>query len=881
MKRSGAVRGMLGVISRQLGYRAVPVQPAAKYRIAIIGGGSSGVSVASQLCRKLPKSEHNSIAVIEPRDQHLYMPYWTMVGGLGLDVQNSARPMEQVMPHHVQWIKEKCLTFEPEQNKLTLASGQQIEYDILVVAAGLQQNFGAVTGLPETMGKNGVASIYSFDYSPSVWANIQNMQKGKAIFTNPGTAVNCGGAPQKICYLAEAAWCQRGVRDNIEIEFCTATPGIFACPEYRVALEKVMKSKNVTPHVKTNLVEVDGERKIATFEREGGELLTKEFDFLHVTPPMSAPDFIRNSPLANAAGFVDVDKETCQHNKFSNIFSLGDCSSLPTSKTYSAISSQAPVVTYNVQALLSGREATSTYDGYTACPVLLGDSKLLLAEFNGYTMEATPTFVPLDQTKPNTLFYWLKRYVFEHVYWHSMPLGRWYGKYMWFEPPAKHKAKAAKPNAFKAAPPSETAALKASVPIAGAGEASTQGAASTTDSLKPELFGVSTPNIPGDVSLSGNLDVAIIEQLAPRYKGWLYLNPAENKHFHKKEIEAAGCKVEVAPIPNPAGSQKATAEHAASVVAAMDRLPRPLMVQCTSGNRAGAALLLAQAKALGHNRASASLLAEDLDLKFWTKCSECGPIKDWVLDQLPAPNEEGQHTAAPTKSAVIEQLFDHKVSSTFSYLLGCAHSQEAVLIDPVLGMESRDLGLAEELGFKVKYVVNTHCHADHITSGGAIKKLHPEVKTMISEASGAAADIKLKDGDRIEFGEYALEALATPGHTDGCMCFVLQGPDDPKAVFTGDTLLIRGCGRTDFQQGDAARLYDMVHQKIFTLPEDTKIYPGHDYKGRNVSTVAEEKKFNPRLTQNKEEFIKTMKDLNLPYPKMMDEAVPANLVCGA
>lgn len=418
------------------------------------------------------------------------------------------------------------------------------------------------------------------------------------------------------------------------------------------------------------------------------------------------------------------------------------------------------------------------------------------------------------------------------------------------------------------------------MPIAGAGEAATQGAAAMTDSLKPELFGVSTPNIPGDVSLSGNLDVAIINQLAPRYKGWLYLNPAENKHFHKKEIEAAGCQVEVAPIPNPS-SQKATAEHAASVLAAMDRLPRPLMVQCTSGNRAGAALLLAQAKVLGHNRASASLLAEDLDLKFWTKCSECGPIKDWVLDQLPAPNEEGQHTTAPTKSAVIEQLFDHKGSSTFSYLVGCAHSQEAVLIDPVLGMETRDLGLAEELGFKVKYVVNTHCHADHITSGGAIKKLHPEVKTMISEASGAAADIKLKDGDKIEFGEYALEALATPGHTDGCMCFVLLGPDAPKAVFTGDTLLIRGCGRTDFQQGDAARLYDMVHQKIFTLPEDTKIYPGHDYKGRNVSTVAEEKKFNPRLTQNKEEFIKTMKDLNLPYPKMMDEAVPANLVCGA
>ncbi|CAE7483770.1 SQOR [Symbiodinium pilosum] len=787
--------------------------------------------------------------------------------------------MEQVMPHHVQWIKEKCLTFQPEQNKLTLANGQQIEYDILVVAAGLQQNFGAVAGLPETMGKNGVASIYSFDYSPSVWANITHLQKGKAIFTNPATAVNCGGAPQKICYLAEAAWRERGVRNNIDIEFCTATPGIFACPEYRVALEKVMQSKNITPSVKTNLVEVDGERKIATFEREG-ELVTKEFDFLHVTPPMSAPDFIRNSPLANAAGFVDVDKETCQHNKFSNVFSLGDCSSLPTSKTYSAISSQAPVVTYNVQALMAGKEPTSVYDGYTACPVLVGDSKLMLAEFNGYTMEAIPTFKPLDQTKPNVLFYWLKRYIFEHVYWHSMPLGRWYGKYMWFEPPVKHKvAEVPKPSTFKASPPSETAALKASVPISGVGEAS-QGASTAADSLKPELFGVSTPNLPGDVSLSGNMDVAIIEQLAPRYKGWLYLNPAENKHFHRKAIEAAGCKVEVAPIPNPAGGQPATAEHAEAVLAAMERLPRPLMIQCTSGNRAGAALLLAQAKALGHNRASASLLAEDLDLKFFTKCSECGPIKDWVLDQLPANNEEAQQTPAAKKGAVIEQLFDPQGSSTFSYLIGCSDSQEAVLIDPVLGMESRDLSLAEELGFKVKYVVNTHCHADHITSGGAIKKQLPEVKTMISEASGAAADVKLKDGDTIEFGKYALQAVATPGHTDGCMCFVLRGPDAPKAVFTGDTLLIRGCGRTDFQQGDASRLYDVVHQKIFTLPEDTKIYPGHDYKGRNVSTVAEEKKFNPRLTQNKEGFIKTMQDLKLPYPKMMDEAVPANLVCG-
>jgi len=260
------------------------------------------------------------------------------------------------------------------------------------------------------------------------------------------------------------------------------------------------------------------------------------------------------------------------------------------------------------------------------------------------------------------------------------------------------------------------------------------------------------------------------------------------------------------------------------------------------------------------------------------KCLTFQPEQNKIT--LASGHEIATVNAVEKLGFVIEQLFDTQGSSTFSYLVGCTKSHEAVLIDPVLGMEGRDLALADELGFQVKYVLNTHCHADHITSGGAIKKLHPEVKTLISAASGAAADLKLKDGDQVHFGDYALKSVATPGHTDGCMTFVLEGPGEPKAAFTGDTLLIRGCGRTDFQQGNASALYESVHQKIFSLPKDTKIYPGHDYNGRNVSTVAEEKKFNPRLTQNKEEFLRIMKELKLPYPKMMDEAVPANMVCG-
>mmetsp|Transcript_2478 Transcript_2478/g.7062 ORF Transcript_2478/g.7062 Transcript_2478/m.7062 type:complete len:463 (+) Transcript_2478:79-1467(+) len=439
---AGGTRRGIAALSRQWSAAATPVEKAmGKYRVAIIGGGSAGVSVAAQLLRKLPASEHSRVAVIEPRDAHLYQPYWTMVGGLGLDVKNSARPMNMMIPAGVHWVKDKCTTFDPENNRITLAGGQDIEYDVLVVAAGLVQHFEMVPGLKETMGKNGVASIYSHEFVPKVWANIQAMKSGKAIFTNPATAVNCGGAPQKICYLAEDAWRSAGVRGDIDISFYTATPGIFACPSYRIELEKIMKAKGIHANVKMNLVEVDGDARLATFESEGGARVSKSFDFLHVTPPMGAPDFVKNSPLANAAGFIDVDMHTCRHTKYPDVYSLGDCSALPTSKTYAAISSQAPAVVHNILATLEQKpeNATATYDGYAACPILLGKSKLMLAEFNGYSMEATPTFWPINQHKGWWPFFFMKRCLFDRFYWHLMPLGRWFGKHTIFEPPLKHK----------------------------------------------------------------------------------------------------------------------------------------------------------------------------------------------------------------------------------------------------------------------------------------------------------------------------------------------------------------------------------------------------------------------------------------------------------
>eukprot|EP00604_Paraphysomonas_vestita_P001957 CAMPEP_0174821708 /NCGR_PEP_ID=MMETSP1107-20130205/9211_1 /TAXON_ID=36770 /ORGANISM="Paraphysomonas vestita, Strain GFlagA" /LENGTH=211 /DNA_ID=CAMNT_0016039029 /DNA_START=120 /DNA_END=756 /DNA_ORIENTATION=+ len=204
-------------------------------------------------------------------------------------------------------------------------------------------------------------------------------------------------------------------------------------------------------------------------------------------------------------------------------------------------------------------------------------------------------------------------------------------------------------------------------------------------------------------------------------------------------------------------------------------------------------------------------------------------------------------------------------------------SKIAILIDPVLETAERDAQIITELGLELKYALNTHCHADHVTGTGKLKTLLPGTKSVIAELSTADADVKINDGDRIEFGSRFITGISTPGHTAGCFSYVL---DDNSMIFTGDALLIRGCGRTDFQGGSAATLYDSIHSRVFTLPDSCVVYPAHDYKGRMSSTVDEEKRFNPRLTKTKEEFVELMGNLNLPYPAQIDRALPLNFRCG-
>ncbi len=230
---------------------------------------------------------------------------------------------------------------------------------------------------------------------------------------------------------------------------------------------------------------------------------------------------------------------------------------------------------------------------------------------------------------------------------------------------------------------------------------------------------------------------------------------------------------------------------------------------------------------------------------------------------------------------IFRQLFD-KESSTYTYLVGDERTGEAALIDPVVEHLERDLKLVSELGLRLVGVFDTHVHADHVTGAGKLRE-RTSATTHVSARGGApCADVEMQDGHVARIGGVTITARSTPGHTNGCMSFVVAADGERLRVFTGDTLLVRGCGRTDFQEGDAATLWRSVHEKLFTLPDDTLVYPAHDYRGFTVSTIGEEKRLNPRLggSMTIDSFVTLMKNLDLPPPGKIHEAVPANRACG-
>ncbi len=389
-----------------------------QFDVIIVGGGSAGISVAARLRREAPAL---TVAIIDPAHQHYYQPLFTLVGAGASALEETVRPMASLMPAGVQWIQERVNEFLPQENSV-VTDKARYEYAQLVVAPGIQLNWNGIEGLKDTLGKNGVCSNYAPETVMSTWDALQKFSGGNAIFTFPATPVKCAGAPQKIMYLAEHFFRRRGVRDKADIYFASAGATIFGVKKYAAALTEVMKDRGITPLFRHNLIAVDGARREATFRHmDEQKTITMPFSLLHVTPPMSAPDFVRQSPLANADGWVDVDKHTLQHARFKNIFSLGDASSLPTSKTAAAIRKQAPILVSNLLASRANKTLDARYDGYTSCPLVTGYGRLILAEFD-YDCQPREMF-PFDQSKERLSMYLLKKYVLPPLYWQGMMKG--------------------------------------------------------------------------------------------------------------------------------------------------------------------------------------------------------------------------------------------------------------------------------------------------------------------------------------------------------------------------------------------------------------------------------------------------------------------------
>jgi sulfide:quinone oxidoreductase len=333
------------------------------YQILVIGGGNAGISVSAQL---LKKNKSLDIAIIEPSSKHYYQPAWSLVGAGIFKKENTERDESTVIPKNVSWLKDAVKGFLPDENKVELSTGQLLSYEYLIVAPGIQLNWDEVKGLRDTLGKNGVCTNYDFKYTDYTWECLKNTKSGKAIFTNPHTAIKCGGAPQKIMYLASDYFRKQGLADNIQVEMWSGGTRVFGVPKYEVVLKKLIERRKINMHFFQKLVEVDGPNKRAKFIGIGQENKDQEswvnFDMIHVTPPQSAPDFVRQSQLANAAGWVDVDKYSLQHNKYKNIFSLGDASSLPTSRTGAAVRKQAPVLVKNLLSLMVGEPLDAKYN---------------------------------------------------------------------------------------------------------------------------------------------------------------------------------------------------------------------------------------------------------------------------------------------------------------------------------------------------------------------------------------------------------------------------------------------------------------------------------------------------------------------------------------
>lgn len=391
--------------------------------IVVIGGGSAGIGLLASLLKRDP---HLHITLIEPNEFHYYQPAWTLVGGGAYDLEKTRRPMAEVLPNGVTWVQAAVSELRADEQALVLDNGQRVTWNNLVVCPGLRLAWEKVEGLAETLGQHGVTSNYSYQHAAYTWQLVRQLKSGKAIFTQPAMPIKCAGAPQKAMYLSCDHWLKHGDLNNIEVEFDLAGAALFGVPTFVPPLMKYVEKYRARLAFNSNLVKVDGPAHKAWFDVKDADgnvtVEEKSFDLLHVVPPQVAPDFIRNSSLADAAGWCEVNPHSLQHLRYPQIFGLGDVCSTTNAKTAAAVRKQIVVVAQNLLALRRQAPLPLKYDGYGSCPLTVEKGKVVLAEF-GYGGKLLPTF-PLDPTQPRRSMWFLKATLLPWFYWNGMLKGR-------------------------------------------------------------------------------------------------------------------------------------------------------------------------------------------------------------------------------------------------------------------------------------------------------------------------------------------------------------------------------------------------------------------------------------------------------------------------
>lgn len=432
-----SVVGLAGAVAVERAYDYLS-ESTAKAKIVIVGGGAAGITMAAYLADML---RYDDITIIDPNTKHYYQPGYTLIAGGIFEPEDVVRTTESLIPSDAKWLQDSVTELNPDNNSVTTARNGKVPYDFLVLVPGCQMDFNLVQGISrEELGKENVHCIYDFAGATAcrdALRKLPDLKGGRLVFTNTYTKIKCGGAPKKICLMTEDYLRQHGAREKFNIEYYANQNELMKPRVFGDRLATLFEERKVATRFKHRLVSVDGAAKKAVFqvlpEPSGApvpagatyEKVTVDFDFLHFVPPMSAPDFVKNSVLADTAnpgGWVKVDKETLVHTKYQNILSFGDVAGLPTSKTGAAIRKQAPVAAANLVALMEGKPLPGKYNGYSACPIVTEYGKVLMCEF-GYDDKLMPTIPWLDPAVERGMWWTLKVRGLKPMYYHGMLKG--------------------------------------------------------------------------------------------------------------------------------------------------------------------------------------------------------------------------------------------------------------------------------------------------------------------------------------------------------------------------------------------------------------------------------------------------------------------------